>query len=288
MQSWGNALDGLDRERGAAKRDKRLRFTAQLHQVSVALLTNSFYALKREAAPGVDGFGVQHWRKHWAAGEVIVVRYADDSVLGFQYRADAERFLQEWKGRLQEFGLELHPDKTRLIEFGRFAATNRKERVKGSWGFTHICGQTRKNGKFLVLRKTIRKRLRAKLQQVKEALRRIMHQPLAGVGKWLRSVTGLLQLSSCSWQHSQSSQFSFRGEQALVKGDPPSQPEETDHLGAHGPICSPMAPFAQNPSSVSPLALGKSRRETARAALCGALGNWRPYRDQIREPMNKL
>jgi len=88
-----------------------------------------------------------------------VVRYADDMVLGFQYRADAERFLQEWRGRLQKFGLELHPDKTRLIEFGRFAATNLKERGKGKpetfnfLGFTHICGQTRKNGKFLVLRR---------------------------------------------------------------------------------------------------------------------------------------
>jgi RNA-directed DNA polymerase len=373
MQSWGNALDGLDRVREAAKRNKRLRFTALLHHVSVALLSNSFYALKREAVPGVDGltwqeyetdldkrledlhsrvhrgtyralpskrayipkadgrqrplgiaaledkivqhavgrilsqiyeedflgfsygfrprrsthdaldalwvgitrkkvnwvldadirdcYGsfshewmvqflqhrigdrrilrliqkwlragvledgrwsetergtpqgsvispllanvylhyvfdlwVQHWRKHRAAGEGIVVRYADDSVLGFQYRADAERLLQEWRERLQKFGLELHPDKTRLIEFGRFAATNRKERGESKpetfnfLGFTHICGQTRKNGKFLVLRKTIRKRLLAKLKQVREALRRLMHQPLAEVGKWLRSV----------------------------------------------------------------------------------------------------
>src|SRR2546430_2440176 len=137
---------------------------------------------------------VQHWRKHRATGEIIVVRYADDMVLGFQYRADAERFLQEWRGRLQKFGLELHPDKTRLIEFGRFAATNRKERGKGKpetfnfLGFTHICGQTRKNGKFLVMRKTIRKRLLAKLKQVREVLRGLMHQPLAEVGKWLRSV----------------------------------------------------------------------------------------------------
>jgi group II intron reverse transcriptase/maturase len=89
---------------------------------------------------------VQHWRKHRATGEVIVVRYADDSVLGFQYRADAERFLQEWRERLRKFGLELHPDKTRLIEFGRFAAVSRKQRGAGKpetfdfLGFTHICG----------------------------------------------------------------------------------------------------------------------------------------------------
>jgi len=137
---------------------------------------------------------VQHWRTHRATGEVIGVRYADDMVLGFQHRAEAERFLQEWRDRLRKFGLELHPEKTRMIEFGRFAATNRKERGEGKpetfnfLGFTHICGQTRKNGKFLVLRKSIRKRLLAKLKQVKDELRRRMHQPLAEVGKWLKSV----------------------------------------------------------------------------------------------------
>jgi hypothetical protein len=116
-------------------------------------------------------------------------------VLGFQHRAEAERFLQEWRERLQKFGLELHPDKTRLIEFGRFAAANRKRRGEGKpetfnfLGFTHICGEAWKNGKFLVLRKTIRKRLLAKLKQVRGALWRRMHQPLAEVGKWLRSVS---------------------------------------------------------------------------------------------------
>jgi RNA-directed DNA polymerase len=373
IQSWGNVLDGLQRVRKAAKRDKRLRFTALLHHVSVALLTNSFYALKRGAAPGVDGltwqeyetdldkrledlhsrvhrgtyralpskrayipkpdgrqrplgiaaledkivqhavgtvlnqiyeedflgfsygfrprrsvhdaldalsvgilrkkvnwvldadirdcFGsfsrewmvkflqhrigdrrilrlikkwlwagvledgkwsetekgtpqgsvispllcnvylhyvfdlwVQHWRTHRITGEIIVVRYADDSVLGFQYRADAEGFLREWRERLQKFGLELHPGKTRLIEFGRFAAKNRKQRGEGKpetfhfLGFTHICGHSWKDGKFFVLRKTIRERLLAKLKQVKDALRVRMHLPLAEVGKWLRSV----------------------------------------------------------------------------------------------------
>jgi len=137
---------------------------------------------------------VQQWRTQRAAGEVIVVRYADDAVLGFQHRADAERFLHDWRERLQKFGLELHPDKTRLIEFGRFVAASRKQRGKGKpetfnfLGFTHICGQARKNGKFLVLRKTIRKRLLAKLKEVKDELRKRMHQPLAEVGKWLKSV----------------------------------------------------------------------------------------------------
>jgi RNA-directed DNA polymerase len=373
MQSWGNALSGLGRVREAAGKDKRLRFTALLHHVTVPLLLDSFYSLKREAAPGVDGmtwkdyetdldkrledlhsrvhrgtyraqpskrayipkadgrqrplgiaaledkivqhavgtvlnqiyeedflgfsygfrpgrsqhdaldalwmgimrkkvnwvldadirdfFGtishewmvkflkhriadrrilrliqkwlragvsedgewsktevgtpqgsvispllanvylhyvfdlwVQHWRKHQATGELIVVRYADDSVLGFQHRGDAECFLQEWKERLQKFGLELHPDKTRLIEFGRFAAVSRKKHGEGKpetfnfLGFTHIGGQARKNGKFLVLRMSTRKRLLAKLKQVKDELRKRMQQPLADVGKWLRSV----------------------------------------------------------------------------------------------------
>lgn len=112
----------------------------------------------------------------------------------WEYRADAERFLQEWRERLQKFGRELHPDKTRLVEFGRFAAENRKRRGEGKpetfnfLGFTHICGRSWKNGKFFVLRKTIRERLLAKLKQVKAALRVRMHQPLAEVGRWLKSV----------------------------------------------------------------------------------------------------
>jgi RNA-directed DNA polymerase len=136
----------------------------------------------------------RHWRKHRATGDMIVVRYADDIVLGFQQRTDAERFLQEWQERLRKFGLELHPDKTRLIEFGRFAAANREQRGESKpetfnfLGFTHICGKTRKTGKFTVTRKTIRKRLSAKLKELKEELRRRWHEPVAEVGKWLRSV----------------------------------------------------------------------------------------------------
>src|ERR1700728_2911766 len=137
---------------------------------------------------------VKHWRKHQATGDVIVVRYADDIVAGFESRADAERFLQEWKERLQKFGLELHPDKTRLIEFGRNATENRKQRDEGKpevfdfLGFTHMCGKTRKTGRFIVKRKTIRKRLSGKLSELKEELRRRWHEPGAEVGKWLRSV----------------------------------------------------------------------------------------------------
>ena len=125
---------------------------------------------------------------------VIVVRYTDDMVLGFQHRGDAERFLQDWRDRLHKFGLELHPDKTRLYaasDLPRHNARIRWERKPETFnflGFTHICGRARKNGTFLVLRKSIRKRLLAKLKQVKDELRVRMHQPLAEVGEWLRSV----------------------------------------------------------------------------------------------------
>ncbi len=136
----------------------------------------------------------QHWRKHRATGDMIVVRYADDIVLGFQHQADAERFLQEWRDRVCKFGLKLHPDKTRLIEFGRYAAENRKQRGEGKpetfnfLGFTHICGRTRRTGRFIVKRKTIPKRLSAKLKELKEELRRRWHEPVDEIGRWLRSV----------------------------------------------------------------------------------------------------
>src|SRR5579875_99397 len=136
----------------------------------------------------------QHWRKHHARGDVVVVRYADDIVLGFEQRTDAERFLQAWRERMRKFGLELHPDKTRLIEFGRYAAENRKQRGEGKpetfnfLGFTHICGKTRKTGRFTVKRRTVQKRLSAKLHEVKEELHRRWHVPVTEVGRWLRRV----------------------------------------------------------------------------------------------------
>ena len=125
---------------------------------------------------------------------MIVVRFADDIVLGFQHKADAERFREELAQRLGKFALELHPDKTRLVEFGRFATANRQRRGEGKpetfafLGFTHICGKTRKSGQFTVLRQTIRKRLQAKLSEVKTELRRRMHEPIPDVGKWLSTV----------------------------------------------------------------------------------------------------
>jgi group II intron reverse transcriptase/maturase len=139
---------------------------------------------------------IRWWRRKRAQGDVIVVRYADDIILGFQQRSDAERCLAELRERFRKFNLELHPDKTRLIEFGRFAADNRKGRGGNGGGkpetfdflgFTHICDKTR-DGRFIVLRQTMRKRMRAKLKELKLELRRRLHDPVPEVGRWLGAV----------------------------------------------------------------------------------------------------
>jgi RNA-directed DNA polymerase len=137
---------------------------------------------------------VNRWRDHRARGEVYIVRYADDFVMGFQHQSDAQMFQRELVERLTKFGLELHQDKTRLIEFGRFAATNRKERGAGKpenfdfLGFTHICARKRKSGGFTVHRKTIGKRLREKIKDVRETLIRNRHRTVAEQGRWLQRV----------------------------------------------------------------------------------------------------
>ncbi len=145
------------------------------------------------------------WRKKKARGDVIVVRYADDIFMGFEYREDAECFRRELEERLARFNLELNTDKTRLLEFGRFVAGNRKKCGAGKpetfdfLGFTHICGKKR-SGKFTVLRKTIRKRMCAKLKEVKAELKARMHDPIPVVGKWLASVLrGHFQYFGVPW-----------------------------------------------------------------------------------------
>ena len=133
------------------------------------------------------------WRSRYARGEVTIVRFADDLVVGFQYRDDAERFWGELRMRLAEFALELNAEKTRLIEFGRFAAQQRKERGLGKpetftfLGFVHICANAR-NGRFKLKRITDSKRMRAKLHEVNTELRRRMHSPIPEQGRWLASV----------------------------------------------------------------------------------------------------
>src|SRR5471030_2767441 len=135
----------------------------------------------------------ERWRRREATGDMIIVRYADDFIVGFQHEADARRFLDTMRERLQEFALSLHPEKTRLIEFGRLAAENRKRRGLGKpetftfLGFIFICSKTRR-GKFQIKRKSRRDRMRVKLQAIKQELRRSMHQPIPQQGRWLRQV----------------------------------------------------------------------------------------------------
>ncbi len=136
---------------------------------------------------------VQHWRKKQARGEVVITRFADDFIVGFQHQDDAVRFQQELRGRLKQFSLELHPDKTRLIEFGRYADEQRERRGLGKpetfdfLGFKHICSKTRR-GWFQVERRTVSKRMRAKLREVKVELRLRRHLTIEAQGAWLGSV----------------------------------------------------------------------------------------------------
>lgn len=135
----------------------------------------------------------EQWRQTRAHGDVIIVRYADDFVVGFQHESDAKAFLEELRERFRSFNLELHADKTRVIEFGRFAAERRERRGEGKpltfnfLGFTHACDKTRA-GKFIVLRQTIAKRMHGKLVDLNRSLKRVMHLPLREVGRWLGQV----------------------------------------------------------------------------------------------------
>src|SRR6266536_33267 len=137
---------------------------------------------------------VQAWRRKQARGDMIVVRFADDIVLGFQRKSDADQFRAELTERMRKFNLELHPEKTRLLEFGPYAIDQRQWRGEGKpetynfLGFTHICVKKKSNGRFTVLRQTIRKRLQTKLNEVKAELQRRMHEPIPELGKWLQAV----------------------------------------------------------------------------------------------------
>jgi RNA-directed DNA polymerase len=136
---------------------------------------------------------VHRWRRREAQGDVIIVRYADDFVVGFEYESDARRFWDALRARLEEFALSLHPDKTRLIEFGRHAADRRARVGLGKpetfkfLGFVFICGKSHR-GQFVVQRKTRRDRMQAKLKEVKKELRKRMHRPIPEQGRWLAQV----------------------------------------------------------------------------------------------------
>ena len=161
----------------------------------------------------------ERWRRREATGDMIIVRYADDFIVGFQYKNDARRFLDEMRARLQEFSLSLNTEKSRLIEFGRFAAANRKRRGLGKpetfdfLGFTFICSTTRR-GKFQVKRKSRSDRMRAKLNVIKQELRQRMHEPIPRQGKWLKQVvTGYFNYHAVPTNGRALAKFRF-----LVKG----------------------------------------------------------------------
>lgn len=158
---------------------------------------------------------IHQWRTRQARGDVIVVRYADDFIVGFEHRGEAEGFLVALRERLQHFGLELHPEKTRLIEFGRYAAEQRKRRGAGKpetfnfLGFTHSCGRGRQGG-FTVQRRTMGERLRAKVRAVKTALRLRLHNPVPEVGQWLaRVVSGHAQYYGVAGNYRALSRFRY-------------------------------------------------------------------------------
>src|SRR5262250_594255 len=156
----------------------------------------------------VNDLWVQRWRRTKATGDVIVVRYADDQIVGFEHEHEAKAFLHDLHERMRAFELALHPDKTRLIRFGRHAAKQRERRGEGKpetfdfLGFTHFCTRSRKWGSFVIGRKTIKKRMRAKLKAIKMELRQRMHDPIATTGSWVKQVLqGHLNYYAVSGNH---------------------------------------------------------------------------------------
>ena len=235
----------------------------------------------------------ERWRRREATGDMIIVRYADDIVVGFEHEDDARRFLDAMRERLEEFALSLHPEKTRLIEFGRLAADDRERRGLGKpetfnfLGFTFICGKSRR-GKFLLKRKTRGDRMRAKLREIKEELRRRMHQPIPEQGKWLAQVvSGYFNYHAVPTNSRALGAFRHHvvdlWRRALRRR---SQTGRHD-MGADEEAGGRLAPQTAHPSSLAARAL---RRQTPKVgAVCGncrtygsvrgALSNERPYRD---------
>ena len=213
----------------------------------------------------------ERWRRHEATGDMIIVRYADDFIVGFEHESDARRFLDAMRERLGKFALSLHPEKTRLIEFGRYAAENRKRRGLGKpetfnfLGFTFICGKSRR-GKFLIKRKTRRDRMRAKLQAIKQELRRRMHQPIPDTGKMAE--TGrhrILQLPRGADQQSGARRLPLLRHRTLAALAPAPQPERRHDLGADHAARQRLAPETAHPPSL------------AQARFAVTHPRWEPY-----------
>ena len=222
------------------------------------------------------------WRRREAHGDMIIVRYADDLVVGFEHGDDARRFLDAMRDRFEAFALALHPEKTRLIEFGRHAAARRARSGFGRpetftfLGFTYICGRSRR-GHFQLQRKTRRDRQRAKLQEIKEELRRRMHQPIPLQGSWLKQVvTGHFAYYAVPTNARGALRVPTLRDRPLATNASAAQPEGRLHVGPYDAIGRRLAPRAAHPSSLARPALRRQTPEVgagcsncARPDLCG-------------------
>ena len=233
---------------------------------------------------------------------MIVVRYADDAVLGFEGREDAETFRKQLEERMLKFGLELRPQKTRLIEFGRFAEQNRKRRGEGKpetfdfLGITHICGKTRKGNRFAVQRKTVKKRMRSKLQALRQELRKRRQERISDTGDWLRSVVqGYFNYHAVpgnfkalqTLRREVVPDVAAGGGSCMAGGASASQSAAPHAVGTFPLDHRPLSALAANTASMARRAVCRQIPEVG--AVCakvrpygsvrGASGNGRPYRD---------
>ena len=222
------------------------------------------------------------WRRREATGDMIIVRYADDFIIGFQHESDARRFLDEMRERLKKFALTLHPEKTRLIEFGRFAAERRKRCGLGKpetfnfLGFTFICGKTRA-GKFQIKRKTRRDRMRAKLKMIKEEMWRRMHQPIPDQGKWLwRVVQGYFNYHAVPTNAQALVVFRHHVTDLWRRTLRRRSQKDRVHVGTDDQVGGRLASETDHPSSLAERSLCRHTPEVgavcgkaARTVLCG-------------------
>jgi len=232
------------------------------------------------------------WRRQYARGEVIIVRYADDCIVGFAHRDDAERFWRALRERMGQCNLELHPEKTRLIECGRFAVERRKRRAQGTpetfdfLGLTHIRSKTR-NGKFTVRRKTIAQRRRKKLQAVNDTLRRRMHWPIPQQGAWRKSVLlgqdrydavprngSLLRVFRDTIMRYGCQTLRRRSQRHRMTW--PRMDALAEHWLPKPPI---LHPYPAQRLCVTTRGRSPVRSCRTPGSVRGAPGNWRPYRD---------
>ena len=201
----------------------------------------------------------ERWRRREATGDVIIVRYADDIVVGFQHESDARRFWDAMRERLREFSLSLHPDKTRLIEFGRFAAQTRREARPGQAGNLQVPGlhaHLRENTRGTLPRheEVARDRMRAKLKEIKEELRRMMHRPIPEQGKWLWQVlSGWFAYHAVPTNCRALQAFRYHVTTLWRRSLSRRSQRGASHLGPDAENRRRMAPEAENPSSLARL-----------------------------------